>query len=98
MAFETIPLVGGAANAHQTQSVQLGDNFLEFRINYITRFKCWSVDISREGASLASGAMLAPGADIIATHNADIGRLLFVGDEATLDNLGQSNSLIWSDV
>lgn len=91
----TVPLKGGAVNAHQTLSVQLGDNFLEFKVNYITRFPGWSVDILQEGVILIAGAMLVPGADIIKNYDADIGSLKFVGDEATLDNLGQANSLVW---
>lgn len=93
----TIPLVGGAVNAHQAQSVQLGENFLELRINYITRFNCWSMDILREGVTLVNGAMLVIGADIVEIYNADIGSLVMVGDEPTLDNLGQANRLIWID-
>lgn len=93
----TIPLQGGASNAHQTFSVQLGENFLEFNLNYITRFPGWSLDISREGEQLILGAMLVPGAEITKNFSADIGRLLFVGDEVTLDNLGQSNKLVWED-
>ncbi len=93
----TIPLQGGSVNAHQTFSIQLGENFLEFRLNYITRFDQWSLDILREGESLIAGAMLVSGAEITKNFNADIGRLLFVGDEVTLDNLGRSNKLVWDD-
>lgn len=93
----TIPLLAGAVNAHQTQFVQLGDNFLEFKINYITRFGCWSVDIFNEGVSVAYGAMLVPGSDIVGVYNAGIGRLIFIGDEPTLDNLGTANSLVWEE-
>ena len=32
----TLPLRKGAANAHYTFDIQLGDNFLEFTLNYIT--------------------------------------------------------------
>jgi hypothetical protein len=91
----TVPLKGGAVNAHQTQSVQLGDNFLELRISYVTRFPGWSMDVLREGVVLIAGAMLVPGAEITKNYNAGIGTLKFVGDEPTLDNLGQSNSLVW---
>jgi len=93
----TIPLSGGAVNAHQEFSIQLGDNVLEFRVNYITRSPGWSVDISREGDLLIAGAMLVPGAEITKNYNAGIGRLVFVGDEPTLDNLGTANSLVWED-
>lgn len=92
-----IPLVGGAANAHQIFSIQLGSNFLQFTLNYITEAgPAWSLDIDREGVRLASGAMLEPGADIIQHYNAGIGRLFFIGDDVTLDNLGINNSLVWA--
>lgn len=91
-----IPLVGGAANAHQIFTVQLGSNFLQFTLNYITvAGPAWSLDIDREGVRLVSGAMLEPGADIIQHYNAGIGKLIFVGDDVTLDNLGANNSLVW---
>lgn len=93
----TIPLSGGAVNSHQIFSVQLGGNLLELRVNYITRSPGWSVDIYREGVRLIAGAMLVPGAEITKHYGADIGRLIFVGAEPTLDNLGQSNQLVWED-
>ena len=93
----TVPLVGGAVNAHQEFSVQLGDNFLTFKINYITRFASWSLDIYREGVLLIAGAMLVPDAEITKNYSAEIGKLYFVGTEPTLDNLGLSNTLVWSD-
>lgn len=93
----TIPLQGGSVNSHQIFFVQLGENFLEFRLNYITRFPGWSLDILREGESLIAGAMLVPGAEVTKNFSADIGRLLFVGDDPTIDNLGQSNKLVWAD-
>jgi len=58
----------------------------------------WSMDISRKGVPLVYGAMLEPGSDVIDFYGAGIGRLIFVGDDVTLDNLGVDNHLIWSDV
>lgn len=92
----TLPLKSGAANAHHTFNMQLGDNFLEFTLNYITVYgPAWSVDIRREGELLVGGAMLEPGADIIETYNAGIGKLYFYGADVTLDNLGKDNRLVW---
>ena len=94
----TIPLKSGAANAHQTLNIQLGDNFLEFTLNYVTLFgPAWSVDIRREGELLVAGAMLEPGGDIIETYEAGIGKLYFFGAEVTLDNLGKDNTLVWDE-
>jgi hypothetical protein len=93
-----IPLNGGAANAHQVFTIQLGENFLQFTLNYITiAGAAWSLDIDREGVRLISGAMLEPNAVITDNYNAGIGKLIFVGDDVTLDNLGINNSLVWSD-
>jgi hypothetical protein len=92
-----IPLLGGAVNAHQVFSIQLGDNFLQFTLNYVTiAGPAWSVDIDREGVRLMSGAMLEPGAIITEYHELDIGRLIFVGNDVTLDNLGIENALLWA--
>ena len=92
-----IPLANGSANAHQRFGVQLGDNYLDFEINFIsyTDTPAWTVNIYRDGTPLVTGAMLVPGADIIANYRAGIGRLVFVGDEVTLNNLGVDNHLTW---
>jgi len=92
----TIPLLNGADNAHQEFDKQLGDNFLHFVVNYVTIVgPSWSVDISLEGVELINGAMLEPNAIITDNYDADIGRLVFIGDDVTLDNLGVDNRLIW---
>lgn len=92
----TIPLKNGASNAHQVFTIQLGDNFLQFTLNYITiAGPAWSVDISREGVTLISGAMLEPNAVITDGYEAGIGKLVFIGDDVTLDNLGVNNRLVW---
>lgn len=92
-----IPLSSGSANAHQRFSVQVGDNYLDFEINYLSYIDkpAWTVNISRDGTHLVTGAMLVPGADITVNYRANIGRFVFVGDEVTLDNLGIDNHLVW---
>lgn len=91
-----IPLIGGAANAHQQFDMQLGDNFLSFTLNYITTAgPAWSLDIDLGGERLISGAMLEPGAELTRNYQYGIGRLVFVGADPTLDNLGRSNNLVW---
>lgn len=92
----TIPLLSGAANAHQKFTLLLGDNLLEFTLNYITvAGPAWSVDIVREGVTLINGAMLEPNAIITDNYEANIGRLVFTGADVTLDNLGKDNQLVW---
>ncbi len=92
-----IPLSNGSANAHQRFGVTLGDNYLNFEIDYLSYLDTpgWSMNILRDGTYLVSGAMLVPGADVISTYRAGIGRLVFVGEEVTLNNLGIDNHLVW---
>lgn len=91
-----VPLIGGAAYAHQTFSMQLGDNLIDFKLDYITvAGPAWSLDASINGEPVISGAMLEPGVDIAKVYNAGIGKLVFVGEPVTLDNLGKSNKLVW---
>ena len=91
-----IPLAGGPQNAHQLFTMLLGDNLLEFRLNYITTAgPAWSLDISMEGTPILSGAMLEPSAVLTEYANLNIGNLVFVGDPVTLDNLGTANQLVW---
>ena len=92
-----IPLSNGSVNAHQRFGIQLGENYLDFEIDYLSYLDvpAWTMNILRDGTYLVTGAMLVPGADVIANYRADIGRLVFVGDEVTLDNLGTDNHLVW---
>lgn len=95
--MQEIPLSNGAANAHQKFTVRLGDNYIDFEVNYIsyTDTPAWSLNLYRDGTPLVLGAMLVPGADILAGYRANVGRLVFIGDEVTLDNLGVNNHLVW---
>ena len=89
-----IPLVGGSANAHPVFEIQLGENLVEFTLNFL-QSGAWSADLRIDGVVIAYGAMLEPNADIVASYNAGIGQLVFIGDVTTLDNLGIANSLNW---
>lgn len=95
--MELIPLAAGAANAHQEFTLQLGDNYLDFVLNYVsyTDTPAWSMDIYRDGTALVMGAMLEPGCDVIESYRAGIGRLVFTGEPVTLNNLGITNALTW---
>lgn len=95
--MQEIPLSGGAANAHQTFTIKLGDNVVDFEVNYLSYVDtpAWSVDISRDGSYLMCGMMLVPDAEVSKNYGAGIGRFFFVGDEPTLDNLGENNHLLW---
>ena len=90
-----IPLEGRSVNAHQFFTVELGENLVDFRLNYIQTGQ-WAVDLSIDGEIIAAGVMLEPNANVIENYNLDLGgQLVFVGDETTLDNLGKNNSLHW---
>lgn len=91
-----IPLQAGAANAHQTFSMLLGENLLEFTLNYITiAGPSWSLDVRQNDQILMVGAMLEPNTEITSVYSLDIGKLYFVGKDVTLDNLGRDNALVW---
>lgn len=92
-----IPLTGGAANAHQSLSVQLGDNLVDLEINYLTRFDQWTMNVSVGGVVKIAGAMLLPSADLSESFRAGLGKFMFAGDVPTLDNLGKNNQLVWTD-
>lgn len=94
--MQNIPLQGGAFNAHQQFSVQLGDNLVDFDINYQQSGQ-WSLDLYQDGVIICAGAMLEPNADVIESWNLEgvIGSLVFTGLEATLENLGNDNTLTW---
>jgi len=89
-----IPLQGGAVNSHQVFTAQLGENLIEFDLNYVQTGQ-WVVNLKREGITLAEGIMLEPNADIIGLYDLGIGSLVFIGADTTLDNLGLENQLIW---
>lgn len=93
----TIPLRAGAGNAHQRFFVQLGDSQVEFRVDFVSylEYPAWKLSLYRDGSALVSGAMLEPGCDVIQGYRAGIGKLVFVGQPVTLDNLGIANLLVW---
>lgn len=95
--MQEIPLSNGSANAHQRFSLQLGDNYLDFEVDYLSYLDvpAWTLSILRDATPLVLGAMLVPGADVVSGYRANIGRFVFVGDEVTLDNLGVNNHLVW---
>ena len=94
-----IALRSGSANAHQRFTQRLGGNLLEFRVNFLAyqEVPLWIMDVYRDGAPVALGLGLNAGAVVTEAYNLpeDLGRLMFVGAEATLENLGKDNHLVW---
>lgn len=93
-----IPLQNGVNNAHQRFTQELGGMLVSFEIDYVsyTDSPYWVMTVKRDGYEIACGLPLNAGADLLANHNIQgFGQLVFVGDEATLDNLGVANHLVW---
>ena len=57
-----IPLRPGAENAHPRFSVQLGENLIDFELDFISYLDApaWSMNLVRDGSRIVSGAMLEP--------------------------------------
>ncbi len=90
-----IPLDGGLINAQQEFSVQLGEWFCEFKL-FILENGQWNFDMRRDGSLVVAGAILTPNVDLWATYpDLQMGKLVMVGEEPTLDNLGVANNLVW---
>ena len=109
MSTKTIPLQGTATFANYSQSIDLGDYSYEIELHYQQNGQ-WSMDIIADGDVgdipietvngqnyVAMGVMLEGGADLVEMYNITetFGQLFFVGEDATLDNLGQDNKLVW---
>lgn len=94
-----IPLSGGAVNAHQTFSCLLGENELDFRLDYMAYIDvpAWSMTISKDNEILVAGLLLKAGCDMLKPYNLGIGSLELIGDDPTLDNLGVNNKLVWTE-
>lgn len=93
-----ITLAAGINNAHQRFSQRLGSALISFQVDYLsyTESPYWVLNVLQDGFPIAMGLPLNCGADLMANHNLpDFGQLVFVGEPATLDNLGIANSLIW---
>ena len=98
MAFvKKIPLSGGAENAHQTFYVQLGEREITFKLDFMSYVDTpyWNVDLLEHGEPLVVGLCLVGGCDLLGPYHLGLGALYLSGAEATLDNLGTANELIW---
>lgn len=95
-----IPLEGGAINAHQEFSVQLGENLFEFRLDWKQTIRKWAVNITIGENMVVAGALLIANTDIIDQWSLSdtLGRLVCVsmtGDNPSLDNIGTDIRLLW---
>ena len=87
--------------AAQSFNAQLGDNLVRFRIQWMTRFDKFRMDMyASNGQAISEGRILHPGIDLFAgiyPPGVSYGRLMMVGDLPTPDNLGIDNQLVWSN-
>lgn len=92
------------ATAAQTFSAQLGDFLFTIKMQWMNREQAFRVDILfANGVVLTAGRILNVGSNLLAgtfpTPAADVnyGSLMLIGDEATVDNLGINNTLVYTD-
>lgn len=88
----TIPLEGGAVNAHSEFRITLGENDLDMTLDYLNT-PTWCLNVYDGEEPVKLGMMLESNSRYNLLDG--YGSLLFVGAEPTLDNLGIDNSLIW---
>lgn len=97
MSIYTIPLASVPA---QTLSCQLGGNNLRLKIQWMTRFDKFRVDISYvNGELITAGRVMNVGVNMLdgLFPRANMGALVLLGDEPTPVNLGIDNELVWTD-
>lgn len=100
MASYTIPLIQVPA---QEFSAQLGANLLRFKIQWLTQYEMFRVDILRaDNTPVTQGRILNAGVDLFNSvyptpEEGLYGTLVLTGDEPTPDNLGLNNALVWND-
>lgn len=92
-----IHLTGGARNAHQDFVVNLGDRALTFNLDWCgyAKYPFWNCDIFENGEPVVVGLVLKCGCDLLSPYQLGIGKLVMTGEEPTLENLGQTNTLTW---
>lgn len=97
--MNVIPLEGGAVNAHQTFSVELLGREITFKLDWCgyVQEPFWNLDLLERGLPLVLGLKLVPGCDLIEPYHLDLGKVVMIGEEPTLDNLGVDNTLVWID-
>lgn len=91
-----IPVKNGAENAHQEFSVTLGGNLFVITLHYLSYLDLptWVMNVKRDGSPVVTGVGLEPNG--VVNLGGSLGKIVLVGERATLDNLGISNRLIWA--
>ena len=92
--MRTISLQQGAA--HQRFRVNLDNQSVEVRLNWLTRFGYYSVDISVDGERQASGRGLHPEINLLEGTSV-AGELYILGRQPTPNNLTVDNRLVYKE-
>ena len=92
-----IPLKSGYEYSKHSFMVNLENNQLLFKQEYLSYVENphWIISIYRDSLPIVVSRALLANTEITTFSTMNIGRLVFVGKEATLDNLGVDNKLIW---
>jgi len=94
MTTRTIPLENG--QAHIRFRVNLDGTVVSVRLNWLTRFEYYSVDLFVDDAPVATGRGLHPEINLL--ENTDIeGRLYLEGAQPTPKNLNVDNRLRYEE-
>lgn len=92
--MRTINLQQGAA--HQRFRVNLDGESVEIRLNWLTRFGYYTVDITVNGERQASGRGLHPEVNLL--EGTDVGGQLYIkGAQPTPANLTIDNRLVYEE-
>ena len=93
--MRTLPLQSGLA--HFQFDAPLSTIRLRFRLNWLTNFGYYVVDVSQNDKKLTAGRGLHPGIDLLQGLNLDIGTLMLEGSAATPENMGIDNRLVYRE-
>ena len=88
----TIPVPSG--EAHFRFSVELGDERLTFRLDWLTRWGYYHVTVLRGGETLVAGRALHPDVDLLDGLRLSVGKVYLSDPPATPANLGQTNRVV----
>lgn len=86
-----IPLPQG--QAHLRFTIDLGVR-LQVRLDWLTRWGYYHVELYREESLLLAGRGLHPGVDLLSDLSLGVGSLYLDGEEPTPANLGEANTLV----
>lgn len=92
-----IPLKGGYEYSKQSFITNLDNNQVMFDLEFLSYVENphWVISVYRDSLPIVVSRALLANTEITTFSTMNVGRIVFVGEEATLDNLGVDNKLIW---